>query len=170
MVPALRFVLICMSLLLLLGAGSDGPAPSFSHWLGRPQQTTMMPAFRFVLVFMILISFHLHRLEIGPKSIIATGCSGAAQMGRISGSGHASSGGSPQEAVSRLLVQARSGGSTATRSAPRLRETRRCARALREAASCRFAPGSAYRSAPGTCSIRTITIGKAVRDRAATGT
>jgi len=31
----------------------------------------MMPAFRFVLVFMVLISFHLHRREIGPKSIIA---------------------------------------------------------------------------------------------------
>src|SRR6185369_1351612 len=76
--------------------------PSFSHWLGRPQQTTMMPAFRFVLVFMILISFHLHRREIGPESIIA-------------------------------IARAR-------RVDPRAR--------LREAASCRFAPVSAYRSAP----------------------
>jgi len=46
--------------------------PAFIQSLARrPQQTTMMPAFRFVLVFMILISFHLHRREIGPESIIA---------------------------------------------------------------------------------------------------
>jgi len=96
MVPALRFVVVFMSLLRVCGlrllgdaeaagldvrlglhctspfvcAGVVDPAFISVSGLRRVQQTTMMPAFRFDFVFMVVISFHSHRRGIGPKSII----------------------------------------------------------------------------------------------------